>query len=77
MLKVVVTCDWPNIIQLSHGGAYSILKIIEKDGRKDEAMKILEEFLNNDDVENPDFPSVEELNEFIWVGLPDIMKLFE
>lgn len=40
-------------------------------------MKILEEFLNNDEVGNPDFPSVEELNEFIWIGLPDIMKLFE
>lgn len=77
MLKVVVVCDWPNIIQLSHGGAYSILKIIEKDGRKDEAMKILEEFLSNDEVGNPDFPSVEELNEFFWIGLPDIMKLFE
>ena len=75
-MKVTVDRDgWRDYKENAWGGALNTLDDIEKQGREEEAMIILEEYLSEDVLEY--IPSETEVNNFIWFNLSDIMHLYD
>jgi len=58
----------------SWSGALETLREIESQGREDEAMQIIEEYMNDCSAE---IPTDTAINDFIWFDLADIMGLYE
>lgn len=62
--------NWNDIKENSWAGAVSVLEEIEKQGREDEAMALIEEVFD-------DVPYETQVNDFIRFNLADMMKLYE
>lgn len=76
MIKVTVERDcWYDYEQNAWGGALATLNNVVKQGREDEAMDILEDYFSEDTLGY--IPSATDLNDFIWLDLPDIMHLYD
>lgn len=76
MIKVTVEKDgWYDYKENAWGGAITTLDDVEKQGREDEAVGIIEEYMSEDALGY--IPSVTELNDFIWFNLSDIMHLYD
>lgn len=63
--------DWNDIKENAWAGAMSVIEEIEKQGREDEAMSLIEEVFR---YEVPDETAV---NDFIWFDIEDMMKLYD
>ena len=66
---------WRDYKENAWGGALYRLDDIEKQGREEEAMLILEDHFSEDVFGR--IPSDTEVNDFIWFDLPDIMHLYD
>lgn len=76
MIKVTVERDgWYDYEQNAWGGALTTLDEVVKQGREDEAMEIIEDYFSEDALGY--IPSAIELNDFIWLELPDVMHLYD
>ena len=76
MIKVTVERDgWYDYKENAWGGAITTLDDVEKQGREEEAIEIIEEYMSEDALVY--IPSATELNDFIWFELPDIMHLYD
>lgn len=76
MIKVIVDRDgWDEYKGNAWSGARTTLNDIEKQGREEEAMNIIEEYMSEDVLGY--IPSETEVNDFIWVNLSDIMHLYD
>ena len=56
-------------------GAVGTLNEVEAQGKEDEAVEIIEEYMSEDVLGY--IPSETEVNDFIWFNLPDIMYLYD
>lgn len=63
-----------DLMENSWSGALENLKEIESQGREEEAMQIIEEYMNDCSAEIPTDTAV---NDFIWIDLADIMNLYD
>lgn len=63
-----------DLMENSWSGALENLKEIESQGREEEAMQIIEEYMNDCSAEIPTDTAV---NDFIWFDLADIMNLYD
>lgn len=74
MIISVELDTWKKLFDNSWAGARETLREIEKQGREEEALDILEE------VYEPTvwgkIPSETEVNDFIWFELADVMNLY-
>ena len=76
MIKVAIEKnDWYDYKESAWGGALNTLDDIEKQGRENEAVEIIEEYMSEDTLGY--IPSETEVNDFIWFNLPDIMHLYD
>ena len=76
MIKVTVEKDgWYDYKENAWGGARITLDDVAEQGREDEAVDIIEEYMSEDALGY--IPSETELNDFIWFELPDIMHLYD
>ena len=76
MIKVTVERDgWRDYKENAWGEALNTLDDIEKRGREEEAMIILEDYFSKDVFGR--IPSETEVNDFIWFDLSDIMHLYD
>ena len=76
MIKVAIEKNfWRDYRESAWGGARNTLDNIEKQGREEEAMSILEDYFSEDRLGH--IPSEIEVNDFIWFKLPDIMLLYD
>ena len=76
MIKVTVDMDrWYKYKDYMWGGALTTLDNVVEQGREDEAMVIIDEYLSEDTLGY--IPSLTELNDFLWFSLPDIMHLYD
>ena len=76
MIKVAIEKnDWYDYKESAWGGALNALDDIEKRGREEEAMIIVEEYMSEDVLGY--IPSETEVNDFIWFNLSDIMHLYD
>ena len=76
MIKVTIEKDgWYDYKENAWGGAISTLDEVEKQGREEEALEIIEEYMSDDVLGY--IPSEVELNDFIWFSLSDIMHLYD
>ncbi len=76
MIKVAIERDgWNDYKENAWGGALNTLDGIEKQGREEEAIEIIEEYMSEDTLGY--IPSETEVNDFIWFNLPDIMPLYD
>ena len=76
MIKVTVErYGWDEYKGNAWSGARTTLDDIEKQGREEEAMNIIEEYMSEDVLGY--IPSEAELNDFIWFSLSDIMHLYD
>ena len=66
---------WRDYKENAWGEALNTLDDIEKRGREEEAMIILEDYFSEDVFGR--IPSDTEVNDFIWFDLPDIMHLYD
>ena len=63
--------EWNDIKENSWAGAVQVIAEIEKQGREDEAMNLIEEVFYD---EVPDETAV---NDLIWFDLADMMQLYD
>ena len=63
--------DWDAIKENAWAGAVPVCEEIEKQGREDEAMNLIEEVFYD---EVPDETAV---NDFIWFDIENMMNLYE
>ena len=76
MIKVAIEkIDWYDYKESAWGGALNTLDEVEKQGREEEAMNILEDCFSEDVLGY--IPSETEVNDFIWFNLSDIMHLYD
>ena len=76
MIKVTVEKDgWYDYRVTAWGGAVITLDDVEMQGREEEAMEIIEEYMSEDTLGY--IPSETEVNDFIWFDLSDIMHLYD
>lgn len=76
MIKVIVERDgWYDYERNAWGGALTTLHDVVKQGRERDAMSIIEDYFSEDTLGYT--PSAIELNDFIWLELPDIMHLYD
>ena len=76
MIKVTVERGgWYDYRESAWGGALTTLDDVEKQGREDEAVEIIEEYMSEDVLGY--IPSEIELNDFIWFDLQDVMHLYD
>ena len=76
MIKVTVERDgWYDYKENAWGGAISTLNEVVKQGREDEAVEIIEEYMSEDVLGY--IPRETEVNDFIWFDLQDIMHLYD
>lgn len=62
------------LMENSWSGALDTLREVESQGREDEAMEIIEQYMNDCSAETPTDTAV---NDFIWFELADIMGLYD
>ena len=75
-MKVVVELDnWQEFYRNSWAGALDTLREIEKQGREEEALAMLEELFNPDVCGA--IPSETDVNDYIWFELADDMNLYD
>ena len=75
-MKVTVERDgWRDYKENAWGEALNTLDDIEKRGREEEAMIIIEDYFSKDVFGR--IPSETEVNDFILLDLSDIMHLYE
>ena len=76
MIKVAIEKNgWNDYKENAWGGALNTLDEVEKQGREEEAINILEEYMSEDTLGY--IPSETEVNDFIWFNLSDIMHLYD
>ena len=76
MFRVIVDIDiWDSYKEYAWGGARITLDEVEKQGREEEAMKIIEGYFLEDRIGY--IPGIAEVMDFIWFELPDIMHLYD
>lgn len=76
MIKVAIERDgWHDYKENAWGGAISTLNDVEVQDREEEAIEIIEEYMSEDVLGY--IPSETEVNDFIWLNLPDIMYLYD
>ena len=76
MIKVAIERDgWYDYKENAWGGAISTLNKVAEQGREDEAVDIIEEYMSEDVLGY--IPSETEVNDFIWFNLSDIMHLYD
>ena len=76
MIKVAIERDgWYDYKENAWGGALTTFYVVEKQGREEEAINILEEYMSEDTLGY--IPSETEVNDFIWFSLSDIMHLYD
>ena len=76
MIKVTIERDgWYDIKENAWGGALTTMYVIETQDKENEALEIIEEYMSEDTLGH--IPSEEEVNDFIWFDLPDIMHLYD
>lgn len=76
MIKVTIERDgWHDYKENAWGGAISTLNDVEKQGREYEAVDIIEYYFSEDRLGH--IPSEIEVNDFIWLNLPDVMHLYD
>ena len=74
-MKVVVELDtWQKLFRNSWSGALDTLREVEKQGREEEALAMIEELFDPDVWGR--IPSETEVNDYIWVDLADDMNLY-
>lgn len=66
---------WAELFDASWSGARDTLKEIERQGREEEAMELLEEYF--DPAVYGSVPSNTEVNDYIWFSLQDDMHLYD
>lgn len=66
--------DWEYISENSWSGALDTVREIERQGRQEEAMGLMEECIG--DGSGCEIPTETEFNDFIWFDLADIMNLY-
>ena len=75
-MKVTVERDgWYDYKENAWGEALNTLNDVEEQGREEEAMNIIEEYMSEDVLGY--IPSETEVNDFIWFNLSDIMHLYD
>ena len=75
-MKVTVERDgWEEYKENAWGGAISTLYRVEAQGKENEAIEIIEEYMSEDVLGY--IPSETEVNDFIWFNLSDIMHLYD
>ena len=75
-MKVAVELDtWQELCRNSWSGAVDILREIEKQGREEEALEMLEELF--DPAVYGGVPSEIDVNDYIWFELADDMNLYD
>ena len=77
MAKIIVQKEiwsFTELYDASWSGALDTLREIQEQGREEEAMQIIEEYMNDCSAEIPTDTAV---NDFIWFDLADIMGLYE
>ena len=76
MIKVAIEKnDWYDYRESAWGGALNTLDEIEAQGKENEAVEIIEEYMSEDTLGY--IPSETEVNDFIWFNLSDIMHLYD
>lgn len=76
IMKVTVERDgWYDYKKSAWDGAISTLNEVAEQGREDEAVEIIEEYMSEGALGY--IPSETEVNDFIWFNLPDIMHLYD
>ena len=75
MIKITIERDWYDCKENAWGGAISTLNEVEAQGKENEAMEIIEEYMSEDTLGY--IPSETEVNDFIWFNLSDIMHLYD
>ena len=65
---------WQELFRNSWSGAVDTLREIEKQGREEEALDLLEELF--DPAVYGEVPSETAVNDYIWFGLADDMNLY-
>lgn len=74
-MKIVVELDtWQELFRNSWSGALDTLREIEKQGREEEALNILEELF--EPTVWGELPSETDVNDYIWFELADDMNLY-
>lgn len=63
--------DWNDIKENAWAGAVQVMEEIEKQGREDEAMTLIE------DVFYDEVPDETQVNDLIWFDLADMLHLYE
>lgn len=75
-MKVTMELDtWQELFRNSWAGAVDTLREIEKQGREEEALDLLEELF--DPAAYGEVPSKTDVNEYIWFDLADDMNLYD
>ena len=76
MFRAKVDFDiWDSYKEYTWGEGRNTLDEVEKQGREEEAMKIITSYFSEDRIGY--IPGVAEVNDFIWFKLPDIMHLYD
>lgn len=63
--------DWNAIKENSWAGAVPVCEEVEKQGREDEAMSLIEEVFYDE------IPDETQVNDFIWFDLADMLHLYD
>lgn len=63
--------DWNDIKENAWAGAVQVMEEIEKQGREDEAMTLIE------DAFYDEVPDETQVNDLIWFDLADMLHLYE
>jgi hypothetical protein len=75
VMKVVDIDSWDEYKNCTWGGGLDTLNEIEAQGREEEAAEIIDAYFSEDRLGY--IPSETEVNDFIWLDLPDIMNLYD
>ena len=74
-MKVVIEREtWMDFFDNAWGGACDVLEEVQRQGREEEAMQIIEEYNVSEDIDY--LPTDSEINNFIGHNLADIMNLY-
>ena len=70
-MKIQKEIGWNDIKENAWAGAVQVIEEIEKQGREDEAMTLIEDMFYDD------IPDETSVNDFIWFDLADILHLYD
>ena len=63
--------EWNDIKENAWDGAVQVIEEIEKQGREDEAMSLIEEVFYDE------VPDETDVNDFIWFDIEDMLHLYD